>query len=202
MKRLAILRVTPDVAKLSIPVRKRKCAVCKTPFAQYRSLETWCSGDCAVILAKEKIAKAERKDIAVRREKLKSPSDHARPAQTSVNRYVNCRDSGKPCISCGKPDRGVRNASHYKSRGSNSALRFNLWNIHSACYRCNCELSGNIAGYRGGLIDRYGIERVEWLDNHPRSREYSPEYCKRITRIFNKKFSRMKKRRTAVPNGF
>jgi hypothetical protein len=169
------------------------CKICKGKFVRTRPLQSLCLNlSCVVEYANRSAAKRERVDLKVRREAIKTPSDRAKPAQAAVNRYVNARDSGKPCISCGKPDRGVRNASHYKSRGSNSALRFNLWNIHSSCYSCNCEKSGNIGEYRPRLIDRIGAEKVEWLDCHPRSREYSPEYLKRLTRIFNKKTKRTK----------
>lgn len=34
--------------------------------------------------------------------------------------------------------------------------------------RCNRHLSGNVVEYRKGLIERIGIERVEWLEGpHP-----------------------------------
>jgi hypothetical protein len=181
--------------------KPRKCAICRTQFMQLHSFHKLCGKlDCGIAFgekSREKslriAAKAERADIRARKDKRKTPSERAEPAQASINRYVNIRDHGKPCISCGKPDRGVRNASHYKSRGSNSALRFHLWNITSACYRCNKELSGNIAGYIAGLNDRHP-GRIEWLNNHPRSREYPAEYLKRITRIFNKKALRAEKR--------
>ncbi len=164
-----------------------------------QSIQPTCNDfDCKVAYAMQITVKAQTKrekvarlDIAVRKEALKTPSDRAKPAQAAVNRYINARDRGKPCISCGKPDKGVRNASHYKSRGSNSALRFNLWNIASSCYSCNCAKGGNIGGYRTGLIARRGIEIVEWLENHPRSREYSNEYYARITKIFNRKTKRL-----------
>ena len=159
-----------------------KCETCGKDFPMQRMGQRVCGWKCAA-----KIVKADTK---ARKDKLKTPSDRAKPAQASINRYVNARDRGKPCVSCGKPDIGVRNASHFKSRGSNSALRFHLWNLASSCYSCNLAKSGNIDGYRKGLEERHP-GRVEWLDNHPRSREYSNEYYARITKIFNRKTKRL-----------
>ncbi|VEB00995.1 bacteriophage Lambda NinG protein [Klebsiella pneumoniae] len=61
-------------------------------------------------------------------------------------------------------------ASHYRSRGAASHLKFNVFNVHSACTRCNRQLSGNAVEYRIRLIERIGLDRVERLetDNEPR----------------------------------
>lgn len=110
-------------------------------------------------------------------------------AQISVNRYVRLRDRGKPCISCDKPYSHLeeRHASHYKSVGSNSALRFNLWNIHASCVDCNIYLSGNIENYTPRLMEKIGKRKVDWLlaQNHPV--KYNIDYLKRLKSVFDKK---------------
>lgn len=162
-----------------------------------------CSPDCAIKWAEKqrekrqvKAAKESRKIDQERRRKLKTVSELAKEAERLVNKYVRLRDAKDGCISCEKGPYwdGQWHASHYKSVGSNSALRFNLWNIHKACSICNNWLSGNIGAFKPNLILKIGAERVEWLDNHPRSREYSREYLERLKRIFSKKIRRIESR--------
>lgn len=175
--------------------RARKCSVCRESFAP-SGLQVVCSVPCAITHA-ETIRK--RKDAKERKEglaKLRTRSDHAALTQKAVNRYVNLRDRDKPCISCGKPAAagGVRNASHFKSVGSNSALRFHLWNIHTSCYRCNVELSGNLGEYYPRLIERIGAAKVEWMQTTKRERRYEIDELQRIQQIFTKKAKRLERR--------
>jgi hypothetical protein len=76
------------------------------------------------------------------------------------------RDRGlePECISCGKTNMDWC-AGHYKSRGSQGALRFDPKNVFLQCNKyCNSSLSGNIEGnkttrgYKVGLIERFGKE--------------------------------------------
>jgi hypothetical protein len=103
-------------------------------------------------------------------------------AQAAVNRLCKLLDQGKSCISCGKPDQGgrLRNASHFKSRGANSALRFDLWNLHQSCQQCNQYLSGNLVGYREGLLERYGQWILDYLESAPRLKEWTADELKTI----------------------
>jgi len=162
-----------------------------------------CSAPCVIahsLANREKLNKqakiVERREHAERKEKLRTKADHAKATQAVVNNYVRLRDAHLGCVSCDKPASwdGQWHASHYKSRGSNSALRFNLWNIHKSCSVCNNWKSGNIGEYTPRLIERIGLERVQWLDNHERSREYSIEYLKRLKAIFKKKIIRLQRR--------
>jgi hypothetical protein len=128
-------------------------------------------------------------------EKLKTVSNWASEAQKAVNLYIRVRDKGKQCISCDKPDRGVRNASHYRSAGACSQLRFNTFNIFASCYKCNCQQSGNLLEYRIRLIKKIGAEKVEWLESQNEVTRYSIEYLKRVKRIFNKRAKHLTKLR-------
>jgi len=131
--------------------RLRKCKVCRTPFEPGPGLVNWCSIEHGVILAEQRLAKKKAADVRqaaaqVRREKqdAKPLSWYLDATQADMNAYVRLvRDVDEPCISCGRPASwaGQWHASHYKSRGSNSALRFNLWNLHKACSICNNHLS-------------------------------------------------------------
>lgn len=134
------------------------------------------------------LKKAERKEIKARKEKIKNPSQLAKDAEHYVNRYVRLRDANCGCVSCDRPASwdGQWHASHLKSVGANSALRFHLWNIHKACSICNKELSGNIGAYLERLPARIGQERFEFIKNHPRERRYTRDYLIRLKQVFQR----------------
>ena len=146
--------------------------------------------------------KAERAKHRAAKESLKTAGDYIKEAQASVNKYIRLRDHGKPCISCGNtPSQkfgGTMDAGHYRSRGAAGHLRFNTFNIHSQCVKCNQYNSGNAVDYRLGLIERIGIDRVEKLENDNAPRKFTIYYLKRIKKIFNKKARIMQKRISLV----
>lgn len=202
---------------------KRKCTGCGDRFSADTMLKLptghFHSIDCATTYAQNKQQKARErqmaklkrdqrdKDKAARakhraaKEALKTVGDYIKEAQASVNRYVRLRDHGKPCISCGstpgKKYGGTMDAGHYRSRGAAGHLRFNLWNIHAQCVKCNRYNSGNAVDYRLRLIDRIGIEKVTALESDNSTRKFTVEYLKRVKKIFNKKY-RMKKKAMGI----
>ena len=185
--------------------RPKKCSVktCRASFVPRQSFQTWCSPDCAVVIARGKqekkrkaMATIERREIKVRKEKLKSRADHAKEAQAVINRYVRLRDAHLGCISCDKPASwgGQWHCSHFRSVGAAPHIRYNLWNMHRSCSVCNNHLSGNIAGYRPKLIEKIGQQKVDWLEsNHSIARHDIP-YLKRIKAVFAKKCRRLEGR--------
>jgi hypothetical protein len=126
-------------------------------------------------IAGKALAEVGRRDIRVRKEKLKSRADHLREAQAAVNEYVRLRDAHLPCISCDSTPNdndlmtGSRwDAGHYRSVGACPELRFEPLNIHRQCVKCNRNLSGNAVEYRIRLVLRIGAEKVAWLEGlHP-----------------------------------
>ncbi|HCU0591187.1 TPA: recombination protein NinG, partial [Enterobacter roggenkampii] len=148
----------------------------------------------------EKAGSQRRK---AKRESLKSKSQWDKEAQSAFNRYIRIRDEGKPCVSCGNPLMGKSNyltgsaidASHYRSRGAASHLKFNVFNVHSACTRCNRQLSGNAVEYRIRLVNRIGLERVERLEADNAPRRFDVTYLKRVKAIFSRRASALMKRR-------
>lgn len=178
----------------------KKCKICRETNRPFKST---CSINCEAQLGLkllEKKKRAEDKNVRAidkeRKEKLKKLSDYANDAQKAVNLYVKWRDWGKLCISCGTHHKFdvARDASHLKSRGSNSALRFHLWNLHMACVQCNMRKGGNIAEYYPRLIERIGAKKVDYLHNAQRSKIYTKEYLIRLKNVFNKKAKRQEKR--------
>lgn len=128
-------------------------------------------------LEKERKAEKKARTEKVRNFRMKDLSHQRELTQKAVNRLCAALDKGLPCISCGRPyspDKR-RNASHLKSVGSNSYLRYHLCNIHDACMPCNQHLSGNIEGYKKGLIERHGQAMLDFLENAPRVKAWTAE---------------------------
>lgn len=202
---------------------RRKCKVCGEYFVpKFHDIRIrWCCPEHGTILAMEEREKEKVKATAKRikeqkeaekvgrqrrkakRESLKSKSQWDKEAQSAFNRYIRIRDEGKPCVSCGNPLIGKSNyltgsaidASHYRSRGAASHLKFNVFNVHSACTRCNRQLSGNAVEYRIRLIERIGLERVERLEADNEPRRFDIPYLQRIKSIFTRKARALEKRR-------
>lgn len=150
--------------------KPKKCKMCEKEFMPMQSTTRVCSMTCALTFARkkneEKAAKEQRLYVKTGRELLKSRSDHLRECQAVVNRYVRLRDKDLPCISCGRHHDGQYHAGHYLSVGASPELRFSVdeGNLHKQCAPCNNHLSGNIVKYRLALIEKIGLERVEWLE--------------------------------------
>lgn len=182
-----------------------KCAVktCRTEFVKPQPFVNWCSAECGAVLGMEKLSKqraakekAERIEARRKAEDGMSLQDRLKATEKLVNRYVVLRDRFDGCISCYMPSHydGAWHASHFKSVGSNSAMRFNLWNIHKGCAQCNLFKSGNIAEYEKRLVLKIGQERVDWIKCQNRSRVYTHEYLIRLSAIMRRKIKRLEKR--------
>jgi hypothetical protein len=79
------------------------------------------------------------------------------------------------------------------SVGSTPELRFNEDNVHLQCERCNSFLSGNLLNYRINLIERIGVERVEFLErkDHEPSK-LTIEEIQAITKKYRNKLKNIK----------
>ena len=185
--------------------RPKKCRVpaCRASFVPARIGQAVCSPACAIVdapknqeKARKSLAQVERREIKVRKEKLKSRAEHARDAQAVINRYVRLRDAHLGCISCDKPASwgGQWHCSHFRSVGAAAHLRFNLWNMNKSCSQCNAHLSGNIMVYRPRLVQKIGSEKVEWLECNQELVRHEIDYLKRIKAVFTKKCRRLEVR--------
>jgi hypothetical protein len=205
MIRTAITRKAPLPRQAAPAVgkpRQKSCKVCRARFEPRMPLQVACGLACAAEHGKKvtaqqkaKAKKTERAQDRQAKRELMSPAKLAEPVRKLAQKYAVLRDREYGCISCDKGPHwhGVWHGSHFKSVGSNSALQFNLWNINKACDQCNYFLAGNIGPYETRLRQKYGDERVDWLKNHPRSREYSIEYLDRLSAILRKKIRRITK---------
>lgn len=205
------------MAKGIKPPKPKKCPICTTEYIPRSSLQKVCHNyKCAMEFnrqvdernaarEKRKQERLQRDDLRQRREGLKGLPEWQKEAQTAFNRYIRMRDLNKNCVSCGNPLISNSNyltgsavdASHYRSRGAASHLKFNVFNVHSACTRCNRQLSGNAVEYRIRLIKRIGLERVERLEQDNATRKYTIDYLKRVKAIFTRRarhYEKLRKR--------
>jgi len=113
-----------------------------------------------------------------KKESLKTKQDYQRELQTIFNKYIRLRDKDEVCISCDRPLSSKYDAGHYRSVGSCPELRFEENNVHAQCVYCNQHLHGNLINYRKGLLERYGLAVVEWLEIDHEPKHYSIEDLK------------------------
>ena len=151
-----------------------KCKNCKTEFKpKYFNYKYCGKEECNNVGVSETLSKA-RKQIEKKKrlEKTKAKNellthkDYLKLLQTAFNAYIRKRDKDLPCISCGKDNNKQFHAGHYRSVGSAPHLRFNEINVWRQCATCNTYLHGNLIEYRKELVNRIGIEKVEWLENY------------------------------------
>jgi len=188
------------------PAKPKKCrvAACGATFVPSRMGQAVCSPACAIIdgprhapKARKALADIERKDIKVRKEKLKSRADHAKDTQQAFNEWVRLRDSDLPCVSCGRHHDGQYHAGHYRTVAANPAIRFEPLNTHKQCAPCNNHKSGDIVNYRIELVKRIGAEAVEWLEGPHEAKKYTIEQLKAMTAEYRAKTRELKKEQAA-----
>ncbi|MBV4552296.1 recombination protein NinG [Pseudomonas sp. SWRI102] len=200
MKRTPLLRKTP--LKSAVPRRKR-CPECRVMYAPARESQAVCGEiACAIAhaqsekgkeAARKSLAQVERREIKVRKEKLKSRADHARDTQQAFNKWVRLRDVDLPCVSCGRHHEGQYHAGHYRTVAASPELRFEPLNVHKQCAPCNNHKSGDIVNYRIELVKRIGAEAVEWLEGPHEAKKYTIEQLKAMTAEYRAKTRELKK---------
>ena len=165
--------------------KEKKCRYCKNKFIPFNSFQPFCfKEEC---IKQHNKQGREKKSRQLKKEfKEKDKSTLIKLAQVLVNRYVRLRDLNKPCISCGTTN-AKWDAGHFESAGGNGQLRFNTINIWKQCYRCNQLLSSNRAMYRPALIEKIGLEKVEWLECNHKTKKYTVEYLQKLIKVFRKK---------------
>jgi hypothetical protein len=152
-------------------MKSKKCKICPRTFVPISSMAKVCSVPCSLELVRQDKARKEarakreeRKSLRERIEKAKTRGQHLRELQAAFNAWIRARDAGQPCISCRRHHQGQWHAGHYRSVGSEPALRFEPDNCHLQCAPCNTHLSGNLIPYRANLIQKIGLARVEWIE--------------------------------------
>lgn len=95
------------------------------------------------------------------------------------------------CISCLKPlgnDQWCN--GHFKTVGSNGALRYDRKNSYlQHNFHCNMNKSGDITGYKEGLVSRFGEiegnEIIDYCDNHERVKKYTGQELQKMRKYFS-----------------
>ncbi|HED8921315.1 TPA: recombination protein NinG, partial [Pseudomonas aeruginosa] len=145
---------------MTLPTRQAKLRKCQNPACgqeftpRFSSTQKACSPACALAIkdkhakpARKAIADRERREIKVRKERLKSRADHLREAQAAFNEFIRLRDADQPCISCGRHHDGQYHAGHYRTVAASPELRFEPLNVNKQCAPCNNHKSGDIVNY-------------------------------------------------------
>jgi len=198
-----------------------KNPACRASFVPQRLGQAVCSPKCALAVvevqkAKEKksLALAGRREIEVRKEKLKTRGDHMKDAEKAVRDYRRTYELsiGSGCISCGESQEsilhaqgwktgGAFDAGHFLGKGARPELRLVPSNIWLQCKSCNAGSSkfarkGQTVsqGFRTGLIARIGLEAVEALEADHTPRKETIEQLKAITAEYRAKTKELKKR--------
>ncbi len=172
-----------------------RCKNCKEKFEPVRFNQKYCLNKmCVDAWVQEAKVKNWQKKKKQMQSDLETVQDIVKAAQMVFNKYIRERDKDELCISCGKKINGVKHASHYLSAGGHSAVRYNEDNVWVSCYKCNVMLSGNQIEYRKRLIQKIGVERVEWLENNGNIvKKWTKEELKLLITEYKKKTKQLEK---------
>lgn len=82
------------------------------------------------------------------------------------------------CFTCGKVDRWqATHAGHFIDASvCGYALNLNPYNVHCQCVRCNYWKSGNKSEYRRKMVEVYGQDLVDGLENQRGTDKPSREF--------------------------
>jgi len=177
-------------------MRKIKCKNCKELFTPFRNnaLQKFClnNDECLKVAKTLALESKWKKEKAKIKNDLLTKSDYLKIAQQVFNAFIRKRDEHLACISCGTFT-GKINAGHYRSVGSCPELRFNEFNCHKQCEKCNTYLHSNAINYRIGLIKKIGVEKVEWLESKHEPLKLSIEEIKELIKIYKLKIKNYEK---------
>ena len=168
-----------------------KCKNCKDVFEPRQFNRKYCTKDeCNDLyfeFLKKQAQKKWNKEKKIKKENLQTVQELMKLTQIVFNKWIRKRDKGHPCISCKNPKPKKVNAGHYVASGKSKFLTFNEDNVHLQCEYCNTHLHSNTIDYRINLIEKIGIERVEYLEaNRHKTRKYTREELKEIMQKYKK----------------
>lgn len=158
-------------------VKKHKCTGCKKyfdadtmivvpagKFHDQQCLISHAINHTDKVIQKAKIAKKKVRAKEKREYQKKDITIREEAARRTCHKYINLRDKGRNCICCDRPLHSGVNAGHFHESGNNPLIRYDEDNIHSQSIYCNMYKGGDSGDYRGNLIKKIGIDRVERLD--------------------------------------
>ena len=217
------MRVAIKESKAPKP-KNCKNPACGDSFVPQRLGQAVCGYKCGLAIKDVNQAKARkaldqigRAEIQVRKEALKTRSDHLKDAEKAVRDYRRTYELsiGSGCISCGESQEsiiaaqgwktgGAFDAGHFLGKGARPELRLMPNNIWLQCKSCNAGSSkyarkGQTVSqaFREGLIARIGLEAVEALEADHAPRKETIEQLKAITAEYRAKTRELKKGQAA-----
>ncbi len=173
--------------------KPKKCKVCKHQYTPFQTTQQVCGTICAVEFARIKQQAKLDKEHNQRKRELKDNDRkfQVKKTQTIFNKYIRFRDKQKGCISCTRRLGDKFDAGHYRSTGAFPELRFNEFNNNGQCVHCNQHLSGNLVDYRINLIQKIGLESVEWLEGPHKNKRYTIQELKELQELYKRKTKEM-----------
>lgn len=167
---------------------KRKCPYCKeskkAESMYVNGMQAFCNKDHYIeyqVGNRKKLAKkgksVMRKETKVRKDAIKTRTQHYNELQTLVNRFVRLTYKDAPCYTCGTVNPNIKyDCGHMLSRGSHPETRFNLDNLRKQCsVQCNQHGSGMRYEFEKRLIAELGQSRVDTLiGKHPTLKQQYP----------------------------
>lgn len=160
----------------------------------------FCNTQCMTTYAYKNKEKGKQIKHRAQKKSLKDNDRKLRlkEAQKAFNAYIRKRDENLNCISCLRTDAEVKQADgwktggawdcgHFLTVGGFPELRFEELNAHKQCKSCNggsdkyaakTKLVSN--DYRLNLIDKIGLDKVEWLEGPHKAKKYTCDQLKEI----------------------
>ena len=171
-----------------------RCRNCKEKFEPIKFNAKYClKDDCIRAFVAEVKEKSWKETKTRMKTDLKTTQDWLKEAQIIFNQYINLRDKGLPCVSCGKPIKGRVNASHFWNANNHHNVRFDEDNVHSSCITCNQFLSGNLLEYRTRLCSKIGQKIFDQLEEKRHvTKKWTAEELKEIIKKYKNLIRDMK----------
>lgn len=150
-----------------------KCKNCKQQHKPYSSLDNWCKAiDCQVakglhLLGKQKQQQAKNKQGISKTKSEDKHKNQKNDLKTEIQKLARLIDVrfNLNCCCCNKHIDGTGHGAHYKNKGGNENIMFNLHNIHRSRAHCNTHSSEHKKGYYIEMERRYGIEYRDYLED-------------------------------------
>mgnify|MGYP003647503624 FL=1 len=149
-----------------------RCLECKTKFEQYQFNNKFCKAiDCQVakglhLLDKGKKQQAKNKQGINKTRSEDKHKNQKNDLKTEIQKLARLIDVrfNLNCCCCNKPIDGTGHGAHYKNKGGNENIMFNLHNIHRSRAHCNTHSSEHKKGYYIEMERRYGIDYRDYLE--------------------------------------
>jgi hypothetical protein len=143
-------------------VKQKKCEQCGKLFKPYR-ITPVCSYVCAMAYNDDKESNKRLKRLKSNVKEEASLGMLIKLAKELAQKFARLRDKDLPCISCGSVNAQVYHGGHLWKSELYSGVKFHEYNINKQCQKCNTFLDGNEVNYAINFIERFGVDRFNFL---------------------------------------